>query len=57
VDADAELDPPFGRQASVIPLWISIAQRTASTALRNSTIAPSPVCLTNRPWWRRWLDR
>ena len=28
-----------------------MAQFTASTTLRNSTIAPSPVRLTTRPWW------
>ena len=29
--------------------WTSIAQRTASTALTNSTKAPSPVFFTMRP--------
>jgi hypothetical protein len=33
------------------PPWTSIAQRTASTTLRNSTMLPSPVRLTMRPWW------
>ena len=32
-----------------IAFWISIAQRTASTTLRNSTIKPSSVRLTTRP--------
>ena len=32
-------------------LWISIAQVTASTALANSTSAPSPMSLTMRPEW------
>ena len=36
---------------STIAFWTSIAQRTASTTLRNSTIAPSPVRLTTRPLW------
>src|SRR5258705_7180389 len=31
-----------------ISLWTSIAQRTASTTLRNSMMLPSPVCLTMR---------
>jgi hypothetical protein len=30
-------------------IWISIAQRTASTTLRNSAMSPSPVRLTMRP--------
>src|ERR1019366_85612 len=34
---------------SAIARWISMAQRTASTALANSTSAPSPVVLTIRP--------
>src|SRR5271166_3122413 len=34
---------------SASPLATSSAQRTASTTLRNSTIAPSPVRLTTRP--------
>ena len=34
---------------SANPCCNSIAQRTASTTLRNSTIAPSPVRLTTRP--------
>src|SRR5271166_1354162 len=40
-----------GRPAlrSAMPSWISIAQRTASTTLRNSTRIPSPVRLTTRP--------
>ena len=36
---------------STIAFCISIAQRTASTTLRNSTMAPSPVLLTTRPLW------
>ena len=34
-----------------MPFCTSMAQRTASTTLRNSTRAPSPVRLTTRPWW------
>ena len=34
---------------SVMARWMSMAQRTASTALANSTRAPSPVVLTMRP--------
>lgn len=34
---------------AVIPRWTWIAQRTASTALANSTSRPSPVVLTMRP--------
>ena len=53
VDADPELDAAVLGQAGVAPrtvlFWISIAQRTASTTLRNSMIAPSPVRLTTRP--------
>ena len=42
-----------GRPAlrSTIPFCTSMAQRTASTTLRNSTMAPSPVRLTTRPLW------
>jgi hypothetical protein len=36
---------------STRPFCTSIAQRTASTTLRNSMIDPSPVRLTMRPWW------
>ena len=36
---------------SIIEFWISTAQRTASTTLRNSTMAPSPVRFTTRPLW------
>src|SRR4051794_31551760 len=36
---------------SIIEFWISMAQRTASTTLRNSTMAPSPVRFTIRPLW------
>ncbi len=32
--------------------WNSSAQRTASTALANSAMKPSPVLLTIRPRWR-----
>jgi hypothetical protein len=35
---------------SPMPVYISIAQRTASTTLRNSIMIPSPVRLTTRPW-------
>ena len=34
---------------STMPLCTSMAQRTASTTLRNSMIEPSPVRLTMRP--------
>ncbi|ARP68569.1 hypothetical protein A9K65_033810 (plasmid) [Mesorhizobium sp. WSM1497] len=34
---------------SIIPAWKSIAQRTASTPLRNSHSTPSPVPFTTRP--------
>ena len=42
-----------GRPAlrSTIPVCTLMAQRTASTTLRNSTMAPSPVRLTTRPLW------
>ena len=36
---------------STIAFCTSMAQRTASTTLRNSTSAPSPVRLTTRPLW------
>src|SRR6185312_7601465 len=36
---------------SAMPFCTSTAQRTASTTLRNSTSAPSPVRLTTRPLW------
>jgi hypothetical protein len=36
---------------SIAPCWSSIAQRTASTTLRNSARSPSPVRLTTRPLW------
>jgi hypothetical protein len=54
MNVDAELDALVGgTQAlrSTMALWTSIAQRTASTTLRNSTMSPSPVRLTTRPWW------
>ena len=35
---------------STMACWTSIAQRTASTTLRNSITLPSPVRLTMRPW-------
>jgi hypothetical protein len=35
---------------SIIAVWTVIAQRTASTTLRNSTRAPSPVRLNTRPF-------
>ena len=34
---------------SIIPRWISTAQRTASTTLANSASTPSPVFFTIRP--------
>jgi hypothetical protein len=40
---------------STMPVCISIAQRTASTTLRNSMMDPSPVRLTRR--WRGQSDR
>ena len=53
VDADAKFDALVGRARSAlrstIALWTSMAQRTASTTLRNSMILPSPVRLTMRP--------
>ena len=52
MNADAEFDPPvFGHTGVALGMavWISRAQRTASTTLRNSTISPSPVRLTTRP--------
>jgi hypothetical protein len=54
MNADAELDAHVGGTPalrSTMALWTSIAQRTASTTLRNSTMSPSPVRLTTRPWW------
>jgi hypothetical protein len=55
MQADAEgLAPPF-RQAGVrsaMRRCSSTAERTASTALPNSTITPSPTVLTMRPWKR-----
>ena len=52
VNADAELNPAILRHAGVAldhAFCTSIAQRTASTTLRNSMILPSPVRLTMRP--------
>ena len=52
IDADAEADAPvlgLIRLASATPFWIATAHSTASTALPNSTRAPSPVSLTTRP--------
>ena len=54
VDAEAKFDPTLSesrlrRCARPSPFWISMAKFTASTTLRNSTIAPSPVRLTTRP--------
>jgi len=49
MDADAKFDGPFGRQTalrSIIEFWIAMAHRTASTTLRNYTMAPSPVGFT-----------
>ena len=39
----------MSRLRAAMICWISTAQRTASTALANSTSAPSPVRLTTRP--------
>ena len=52
MDADPKSMRLVRRDAGVTldhALWTSIAQFTASTTLRNSTIAPSPVRLTVRP--------
>ena len=52
MDADPELDAAFRWQAalrSTIPFCTSMAQRTASTTLRNSMMLPSPVRFTTRP--------
>jgi hypothetical protein len=52
MNADAEFDPLVRRDLGVrstIALWTSIAQLTASTTLRNSTMLPSPVRFTMRP--------
>ena len=52
MNADAKLDALLGRHAGVAldeTVCTSIAQRTASTTLRNSMIEPSPVRLTTRP--------
>ena len=40
---------PALRSTAVEPLITSIAQRTASTTLRNSMMLPSPVRFTMRP--------
>src|SRR5271166_2322188 len=46
------LSPPNSQLMSgTRPFCTSIAQRTASTTLRNSMMLPSPVRLTMRPWW------
>ena len=52
MNADAEFDAALGGRPalrSTMPFCTSIAQRTASTTLRNSMRAPSPVRLTTRP--------
>ena len=52
MNADPELDALIRRDARVAfdhGDRTSIAQRTASTTLRNSAISPSPVRLTRRP--------
>ena len=51
VDADPELDTVLVSSAwrAASPRWISSAQRTASTALENSTNIPSPMLRTRRP--------
>jgi hypothetical protein len=60
IDADAELNALVRRNSllrEAISCCTSIAQRTASTTLANSTRIPSPVVLTMRPdarqFWRR----
>ena len=42
----------WSRLASAMACWNSMAAPSASTALANSTNAPSPVSLTRRPPWR-----
>jgi hypothetical protein len=58
--ADAELDAALGRQTALrsgMPFCTSIAQRTASTTLRNSMRMLSPLRLTTRPWRSAIVDR
>ena len=54
MDADPKFDALVGRDPSVAldhrPLDFN-GQFTASTTLRNSTMLPSTVRLTMRPWW------
>src|SRR5271157_5855458 len=47
VNADPDGTPAL---RSTRPFCTSMAQRTASTTLRNSMRLPSPVRLTTRPW-------
>ena len=52
IDPDAELDLPVVGQLSLRvrnAAWISVAQRTASTALPNSARIASPAVLKTRP--------
>jgi hypothetical protein len=51
VNANPKLDAPGCTPAlrSSMPVCTSMAQRMASTALRNSTMIPSPVHVTMRP--------
>jgi hypothetical protein len=54
MNADPKVDPMLRRDAGVADrhaVLHPIAQRTASTTLRNSTMLPSPVRLTMRPRW------
>ena len=46
MDADAEFNALVGRD-----LGVALGHRPLDFTLRNSTIAPSPVRLTTRPWW------
>ena len=54
MDANAKLDATLGRKASIALDHAVLhfdGAATASTTLRNSTIAPSPVRFTTRPLW------
>jgi hypothetical protein len=54
MNADAKVDALSAERPafrSIIALWTEMAQRTASTTLRNSISAPSPVRLNTRPFW------
>jgi hypothetical protein len=48
MDPDAEFEPALARR-STVPFCSAMAQRTASTTLRNSIRRPSPIRLTTRP--------